>query len=153
MFAAVRLWCVLICFGTFSVYGQSQAKCGLTVAASGVKGTTGFVGFAIFSSETGWPNNYELAVQHDAVPAKDGIVELKMKGFAAGRYAVVTLHDENANKKLDKKASGKPKEGWGMSRDPKAVLKTPKFEAAALDLKCGDRVQMQMRYPGKDEAK
>ncbi len=149
----IWLWCALFCCTSFSGYGQSQPKCGLTLAASGVKGTKGFVGFAIFSSETGWPNNYELAFQHDAVPAKDGLVELKMKSFAAGRFAVVTLHDENANKKLDKKPSGKPKEGWGMSRDPKAVLKTPKFASAALDLKCGDRVQMQMRYPGKEEAK
>lgn len=118
-----------------------------------MKGSAGFVGFAVFASESGWPNTYDKAFKHDAVPAREGLVELKLRGFVAGRYAVVTLHDENANKKLDKKPSGRPREGWGMSREPKAILKTPKFEAAALDLKCGDRVEMRMRYPGKDEPK
>lgn len=147
----MRLLCVLVCLLALSGSAQNSPKCSVTLAASGVKGSTGFVGFAIFASEVGWPNSYEKAYKHDAVPAKEGLVEMKVAGFAAGRYAVVTLHDENANKKLDKKPSGRPKEGWGMSREPKAVLKTPKFEAAVLDLKCGGRVEMRMRYPGKEE--
>lgn len=146
---ALFSFCLMIPHG----YGQTPPKCGVTLAASGVKGKMGVVGFAVFSSEAGWPNAYEKAFKHEAVPAKPGVVELKLTGFAAGRYAIVALHDENENKKLDKKPSGRPTEGWGMSRDPKAVLKTPKFAAAAMDLKCGDRVEMRMRYPGKHAPK
>ncbi len=126
-------------------------SCAVTLAAKDVQSSAGVVGFVLFSSPAGWPNDLAKAYKNDAVPAKPGLVELKLSGLAPGKYAVVALHDENKNKKLDKKGSGRPKEGWAMSRDPKVGLKTPKFDAAALDIQCGDRVEMSMRYPKKDE--
>lgn len=123
----------------------------MTLAAKGVKDTTGVVGFALFSSADGWPNDVTKAYKNDAVAAKAGTVEWKLTGIKPGSYAIVALHDENRNKKIDKKASGRPKEGWGMSRDPKAGLKTPKFESAVTPVKCGDRIEMTLRYPKPNE--
>ena len=145
--------CLLALFVVLPLVSAAAPACSVTVAAKGVKGNAGVVGFVLYSSESGWPHQVEKSFKHDAVNARSGIVELKLSGIVPGNYGIVVLHDENENKKLDKKASGRPKEGWGMSRDPKASLKTPKFEAAAIDLKCGDRVEVQMRYPGKEDSK
>ena len=111
------------------------------------------IGFALFSSAQGWPETIENTYKHAAVPAKPGVVEYKFTAIAPGRYAAVILHDENKNKKLDKKASGRPKEGWAMSNNPKASLKTPKFEAAATNIACGDHIELTLRYPTKEDPK
>ena len=44
--------------------------------------------------------------------------------------AAVVLHDENENMKLDRNFLGVPKEGWGMSNNPKALAKAPEFGRA-----------------------
>ncbi|GAB4356571.1 MAG: hypothetical protein OHK0021_00890 [Bryobacter sp.] len=118
-----------------------------------MQGSKGKVGFVMYSSPEGWPNDYAKAYRDNAKPAQAGTVEMKFTGIAPGKYAVVALHDENENKKLDKKGSGRPKEGWGMSRDPKARLKTPKFDSAAVDVACGDRIEFTLRYPTVEDEK
>lgn len=128
-------------------------SCAVTLVAQGVTGTKGVVGFVLFQGPEGWPENRAKGFQSGAAPAKVGTVEWKLTGIAPGRYAAVALHDENENKKIDKKASGRPKEGFAISRNPKVGVKPPKFEAAALEMKCNDRIEMQMRYPKKDEEK
>ena len=38
------------------------------------------------------------------------------------------MHDENDNKKMDKNPLGIPKEGFGVSNDPKKKLHMPTFD-------------------------
>ncbi len=124
----------------------------MTLVAREVNGGGGTVGFVVFSSPEGWPNRYDESLRRTSVPAGRQEVSATVDLPGPGRIAVVALHDENGNKKLDRKASGRPTEGWGMSRDPRATLKTPSFASAAVDVKCGDRVELKMRYPRKNDA-
>jgi uncharacterized protein (DUF2141 family) len=144
-----RFW-ILALLSATGIYAQG---CAVTLAAKGVKSATGVVGFVLFDKATGWPEKRDLGYKNGATAAKPGTVEMKVEGIAPGKYAVVALHDENENKKLDKKGSGRPKEGFGISKDPKVGLKAPKFESAIVDLKCGDRLEMTMRYPRNDDGK
>ena len=114
--------------------------------AQGIRGTQGAVGFAVYQAKQGWPDKYDLAMLHKAVPAKPGDVALAVE-IPPGRYAVALMHDENGNKRLDRKPSGRPVEGYGISNNPKARLKTPSFTSASIDIACGDRVLIQVRYP------
>jgi uncharacterized protein (DUF2141 family) len=43
------------------------------------------------------------------------------EGIPSGTYALVVLHDENMNGKLDTNWLGVPKEGYGFSNDPDAA--------------------------------
>ncbi len=133
--------------------GLMAETCGVTLVAQGVNGSKGVVGFVLFEGPEGWPESRDKGAKSGATPARVGNVELKWMGIKPGRYAVVALHDENENKKIDKKASGRPKEGFGISRNPKVGVKAPKFEAAVMEIGCNARVEMQMRYPKKDEEK
>jgi uncharacterized protein (DUF2141 family) len=49
-----------------------------------------------------------------------------------GTYALVVVHDENMNSKLDNNWLGIPAEGYGFSKDAKAILGPPSFSAASF---------------------
>lgn len=141
---------LVLCFLLFSFAGPAAAQpaCPVTLIARGVSGSPGSVGFVVFGSREGWPENPEKAAGRQAAPAQAGAVTVTL-ALVPGRYAVAVVHDENGNRKLDRRPSGRPREGWGMSNNPKATLKTPGFDAAALTVACGARVEIVMRYPGK----
>ncbi|MFN3552070.1 MAG: DUF2141 domain-containing protein, partial [Novosphingobium meiothermophilum] len=71
---------------------------------------------------------------------------LVLRDVMPGRYAIVLLHDENGNKKMDK-ALFLPKEGFGFSRDAPVKMSPPKFDAAAIDVTGAPmRIKMKVRY-------
>jgi uncharacterized protein (DUF2141 family) len=49
-----------------------------------------------------------------------------------GTYALVVIHDENMNGKLDTNLLGIPTEGYGFSNDAKALLGAPSFSPAGF---------------------
>ena len=64
----------------------------------------------------------------------------------AGTYAIALIHDENANNRMDL-ALFLPKEGFGMSRNPKIGMGPPKFKNAQFTV-AGETVKLPitMRY-------
>ena len=65
---------------------------------------------------------------------------------APGTYAIALIHDENGNNKMDL-AVFVPKEGFGMSRNPKVGMGPPSFKSAAFAVG-GDGVKLPitMKY-------
>jgi uncharacterized protein (DUF2141 family) len=57
-------------------------------------------------------------------------VHYKFQDIAPGMYALVAVHDENMNGKLDTNCLGVPTEGYGFSNKAKALLGSPSFSAA-----------------------
>lgn len=51
----------------------------------------------------------------------------------AGRYAVMVVHDENDNGKMDSNILGIPSEAYGFSNNPR-VMRKPTFEETAFEL-------------------
>ena len=48
---------------------------------------------------------------------KDGKIEVVFKNIPEGDYAIMVVHDENANNKMDFELNGMPKEAYGMSNN------------------------------------
>ena len=67
--------------------------------------------------------------------------------ISPGTYALVIVHDENVNGKLDTSWMGVPKEGYGFSNDAKSFLSAPSFSAASFQYN-GQNLDMtiEMRY-------
>jgi uncharacterized protein (DUF2141 family) len=86
------------------------------------------------------------AVRKTSVPAHRGLATLTFAHLPLGSYAIVVLHDENENMKLDRNAFGKPKEGWGMSNNPKAHMAAPPFAAARFTLRNNAKIAVHLRY-------
>lgn len=122
------------------------AACPLTVVVEGVENTTGKVGFLVFSSPQGWPQRFEDAALRHAQPATTGRLIWTQDDLEPGRYAIVALHDENENRKLERNFFGLPQEGWGMSNNPSPKLAAPPFESAAFEHNCGTRLSIRLRY-------
>ena len=55
-----------------------------------------------------------------------------------GTYAIVVIHDENMNGKLDTDVFGKPKEGFGFSNAAKASLRAPSFSDTSFRYEGGN---------------
>lgn len=54
-------------------------------------------------------------------------------GVAAGSYAVAVFHAEQNETQIEYGMLGKPKQGYGFSRNPSSTFGPPNFEAAAFD--------------------
>lgn len=63
----------------------------------------------------------------------DGKITVTFKNVEAGSYAIMALHDENGNKRMDFQENGMPKESYGMSNNPE-MYGPPQFASAKFDL-------------------
>jgi uncharacterized protein (DUF2141 family) len=106
----------------------------LTVHVEGVNNEGGNIGVLVFQNDRGWPEDRMIAFKDVVVPAHPGTVDVTIPGLPAGTYAVAVAHDANKNHKLDKNFFGKPKEQWGLSGNPHAVLKAPPFSKCQFQL-------------------
>lgn len=66
------------------------------------------------------------------VPTGD-VTRVSFASVPAGRYALMVIHDENGNGRLDTNLVGMPVEGHGFSNNP-AVMRRPTFDEAAFDI-------------------
>lgn len=82
----------------------------------------------------------------ERVPAHQGSVALQLPAPRAGRYAVAVYHDENGNGKFDRSAVGLPREGFGLSNNPRLGPWWPRFADAAFDVAAPATVEIDLRY-------
>jgi uncharacterized protein (DUF2141 family) len=66
-------------------------------------------------------------------PAADGSVTIVFPYVAPGAYAFMAMHDENGDYQMQREESGRPKEGWAMSKGA-AVRGAPTFAAVKIDV-------------------
>jgi uncharacterized protein (DUF2141 family) len=113
----------------------ATTTCTLNVHIDGFRNQKGDAGLSIFNSADGWPENNDKAFQHGPHPFTGTSTTITLQ-VPPGRYAVVALHDENNNHKLDRNMFGIPKEGFGFSKNPKVLLSAPSFDTAAISVAC-----------------
>jgi uncharacterized protein (DUF2141 family) len=119
--------------------------CTLTVRVEGVNSQGGNVGVLLFNSSKGWPEDIHAVLKDVVVPAHPGVVTVKIESLPVGIYAVAVGHDVNLNHKVDKTFLGIPKEQWGMSNNPHAILKPPSFTTAQFELKGDAEIHVRMQ--------
>lgn len=105
----------------------------LTISVTGLRSTKGTILYSVFSGPDGFPDKGEKAIasgQCAISPEKTALFTIPK--LAPGVYAATLFHDENSNGKLDAKAFGIPKEGFGFSNDPKIRIGPPRFKDASF---------------------
>lgn len=127
--AAFALLCLTI------AAGAQSGPCMLTVHVDRFRNQKGDLGVSVFKTPEGWPEQNDKAFFHAGFPiaGKDSSAQLSLP---PGRYAIVVLHDENSNHKLDRNFLGIPREGFGFANNPRVLLSPPGFDTAALDVAC-----------------
>ena len=75
---------------------------------------------------------------------KKGEVTLTFENVAPGTYAVMAIHDENGNQRMDFEANGMPKESYGMTGNDMA-MGPPTFELAKFEVDQED-LEFKIRF-------
>jgi uncharacterized protein (DUF2141 family) len=124
-------WLMLLVSG--AVAGQTSSCPGIHVTILNIRNGIGTVDCALFNSPSGFPRE----VLHSAmrlvvmrVPSSEARCDFE--DIPPGNYALVVLHDENMNGKIDTDWLGVPKEGYGFSNNAKVAFKTPSFNDASF---------------------
>jgi uncharacterized protein (DUF2141 family) len=114
----------------------STGECGsITVHISGLKPNIGLLGVSLYSSNKGFPGDHSKACATALKKVTGATDEVVFTNLPYGTYAVSVLHDENSNGKLDTTfLIGIPKEGIGVSNNPKARRGPPKYNDCTLTL-------------------
>jgi uncharacterized protein (DUF2141 family) len=114
--------------------GQSDAT--LTVDVTDLRSRKGHLRLGVFTSAKGFPRERSGALTWKSLPADSDPARFALD-LPPGDYAVVVLHDENGNKKLDTNLIGIPKEGYGVSNNPKPKRRAATFQEARFTLPPG----------------
>ncbi len=76
--------------------------------------------------------------------AKKGAITLSFENVEPGTYAIMVLHDENNNQRMDFKANGMPKENYGMSNNV-MVMGIPTFADAKFEV-ANEDMELTIRF-------
>lgn len=126
---------VVLVFGNLPAMAQAQSSScpGIHVKVLNIKNSTGNVACALFESPDGFPAEYlHYATNIMVIKVRDSEACFDFLDIPPGTYALVVVHDENMNGKLDTNWLGAPMEGYGFSNDAKAFLGAPSFSAATI---------------------
>ena len=74
----------------------------------------------------------------------DGKITVTFKNVEPGTYAIMALHDENENNRMDFEDNGMPKESYGMSNNPMS-FGPPQFSEAKFEFK-EENLEMNIRF-------
>lgn len=120
----------------------------LRIEVTDLRDSDGSLRFSVFSKADGFLKDDSKAAARGVVRANGGdrFVEFRLP---PGTYAVAILHDENDNGRLDTNFFGIPKEGYGVSNNPKPRFRAPKFKEATFALPAeGKTALVSLQYVG-----
>jgi uncharacterized protein (DUF2141 family) len=125
-----------------SVIGFSQEGKGITITVTidNVKNDAGKVLMSLHTSETFMKGKGIIDAE---TTIKDGKVTITFENVLPGEYAIMALHDENENQRMDFEDNGMPKESYGMSNNVMSFgppqYGDAKFKVEAKDLELNIR--------------
>ena len=143
---------LLLCLGTTPLLSADEPhqsdKAALTVRVVGARNAKGTIGALLFKSVDGFPGNPKRAIREAEAHVDTTALgaELVFQDLPDGVYAVSVRHDENGNGKFDKNILGIPKEGYGVSNNPKKMRRAPTFEEAKFTLAGATTIEIRLIY-------
>ena len=126
---------------TVAIVGSASAKSAnvITVAVEGLRNDKGMVRCGLYKSAVGFREPGK-EFKGEAVPISSGKANCVFNDVPPGSYAVALFHAENGETQLETGMFGKPKQGYGFSRDAKGSFGPPSFDAAAYKYPGGGSV-------------
>lgn len=145
MGARCAAWFAVLMFANLPAFAFAQSPCpGIHVKILNIRNSAGTVACALFESPEGFPNEYlHFATNIMIIKIRKSQARCDFEDIPPGTYAMVVVHDENMNGKLDTNWIGIPAEGYGFSNDAKALLGAPSFSAASFRYN-GQNIDMTM---------
>ena len=127
---------------------KAQTRFGsITVQIIGLKEIKGMIGISLYNSKKGFPGKHEQAYASAVKKVTSNTESALFEHLPYGTYAVSVMHDENSNGKLDTNFIGIPKEGVGVSNNPKIGMGGPKYNDSIFTLNSKElELTVAMKY-------
>jgi uncharacterized protein (DUF2141 family) len=128
---------IILALSNFISQAQQQNSINLSVTINNVKNDNGFVLLGLHNQQT-FMNKSISALDRKKATIKDGKISVVFNNVFPGDYAIMAIHDENANNQMDFELNGMPKEAYGMSNNDMSfgppIFSDAKFTIADKDL-------------------
>ena len=116
----------------------AQSSGRITVSVSGLHSDEGVVRCGLYDSAEKFRKPGQEV--RGVVARPDGQrAACVFNGIPAGAYAVAVFHAEKNETKLEYGMFGKPKQGYGFSRNPSSTFGPPNFDAAVFNYAGGNQ--------------
>jgi len=138
-------WLAVLVFANLPAVAFAETPCpGIHVKILDIRNSTGTIACALLESPAGFPSEFlHSATNVMIIKIRKSQARCDFEDIPPGTYAMVVIHDENMNGKLDTNALGIPKEGYGFSNNAKKWLGTPSFSDASFSYD-GQNVDLTM---------
>ena len=113
-------------------FAQAGGSGSIVVPVSGVQDDNGVVRCGLYNSADGFREPGE-EFKGSVARISGGKATCVFNNVPAGTYAVAVFHAENNETTLETGMFGKPKEGYGFSRNAGGGFGPPSFSAASID--------------------
>lgn len=118
----------------------------VVVEVNGLRTAKGRVLLALHDDRWAFPSRRDRAVASTSLQAQAGTVTATLQLPRPGRFALIVVHDEDADGRMKKNTLGLPREGFATGRNA-TELEFPFFEPALRDWTLGARVAVRVLYP------
>ncbi len=120
----------------------------LTVVVNGIQNKKGEICIGLYSQKKGFPLNTKNVAKCACTQITGNSVKQQFTGLKHGNYAVAIIDDQNGDRRLNRDFFGIPKEGFGISNNPKVSIKTgtPKFRDASFKFNGNKTIYISMKY-------
>jgi len=133
----------LFFLGVTDAYTQNDGT--LIVKVHGFRNNKGKALVGLYDSPNGFPIKFKKAMRYTIEEIKNKSVIVIFKTIPKGSYTVCVVHDEDGQGDVDRYWYGRPKEGSGVSNNPK---KMPKFKDALFSFSEGlKEITINIQYP------
>lgn len=128
--------------------GCADAPGLLVVQVVGVRSSKGSVVAVLYGDKEDDFLKKGRRLAREGVPAAEGAVTVCLHVPRAGTYALAVYHDENDNRRLDRSWAQLPAEGFGLSNNPKPILRMPTHAESAFEAGGGRKtvLTIELRY-------
>tara|TARA_R110000868_G_scaffold96937_3_gene266605 strand:+ start:684 stop:1103 length:420 start_codon:yes stop_codon:yes gene_type:complete len=136
----LTLTIVLIFTSLFS-FAQEASSNTITVIIDNVSNDNGAVLVSLHNKDTFMKG---AGIQDLQSKIENGKIKVIFENVVPGEYAIMALHDENDNKRMDFELNGMPKESYGMSGNDMS-FGPPNFVDAKFELSDKD-LEFNIRF-------
>jgi uncharacterized protein (DUF2141 family) len=118
------------------------------VEIAGLRNNRGNVYCWLFQSAEGFPSNSNENAASTASTITNLHSSCDFESQDPGAYAIVVFHDEDGSHVLELNPNGTPREGVGLSNNPKASSALPGYDAAKFPYRTGKlNLTIDVKYP------
>ena len=113
----------------------------ITVTIENISNNKGVVVLSLHTENTFMKGE---GIKNEQSKIVDGKITVTFKNVKPGSYAIMAMHDENENNRMDFEANGMPKESYGMSNNPMSYG-PPKYGDAKFELS-NENLEMKISF-------